>query len=51
MLLVLKCVDMELGEPDASGRRRPVAIKGSEHVLDVQTVIIAVGTSRQPADP
>ena len=44
----LEVVDMELGEPDASGRRRPVAIKGSEHVLDVQTVIIAVGTSPNP---
>ena len=44
----LEVVDMELGEPDASGRRRPVAKEGSEHVLDVQTVIIAVGTSPNP---
>ena len=39
---------MELGEPDASGRRRPVAIEGSEFVLDVDTVIMALGTSPNP---
>ena len=39
---------MELGEPDASGRRRPVAKKGSEHILDVQTVIVAIGQSPNP---
>lgn len=44
----LKCVKMELGEPDASGRRRPVEVSGSEHVLDVQTVIIAIGNSPNP---
>ena len=44
----LKCVDMELGEPDASGRRRPVAKEGSEHVLSVQTVVIAIGNSPNP---
>ena len=44
----LKCVDMELGEPDASGRRRPVAKEGSEHVLNVQTVVIAIGNSPNP---
>jgi len=44
----LKCVKMELGEPDASGRRRPVEVPGSEHVLDVQTVIIAIGNTPNP---
>jgi len=44
----LKCVKNELGEPDASGRRRPVAVKGSEFVLDVDTVIVAVGTRANP---
>ena len=39
---------MELGEPDASGRRRPVEIPGSEFVLDVDTVIMALGTSPNP---
>ena len=44
----MKCVRMELGEPDASGRRRPVEIPGSEFVLDVDTVIMALGTSPNP---
>ena len=44
----MKCIEMELGEPDASGRRRPVAKEGSEFVLDVDTVIISVGTSPNP---
>ncbi len=44
----LKCVKMELGEPDASGRRRPVEIAGSEHVLNVQTVVIAIGNMPNP---
>lgn len=44
----LECVDMELGEPDASGRRRPVEKKGSEHIIDVQTVIMAIGQSPNP---
>ena len=39
---------MELGEPDASGRRRPIAIEGSEFVLDVDTVIMSLGTSPNP---
>lgn len=42
------CIEMELGEPDASGRRRPVPKKGSEFSIDVDTVIIAVGTSPNP---
>ncbi len=44
----MRCISMELGEPDEKGRRRPVAIPGSEFVLDVDTVIIAVGTSPNP---
>ena len=44
----MKCIRMELGEPDASGRRRPVEIPGSEFVLDVDTVIMSLGTSRNP---
>ena len=44
----IRCVKMELGEPDASGRRRPVAIPGSEFELDVTAVVIAIGTSPNP---
>lgn len=44
----IKCVKMELGEPDAGGRRRPVVIPDSEYVLDVDTVIISIGTSPNP---
>jgi len=44
----IKCIRMELGEPDASGRRRPVEIPGSEFTLDVDTVIMSLGTSPNP---
>ena len=44
----MKCVRMELGEPDASGRRRPVEVPDSEFVLDVDTVIMSLGTSPNP---
>lgn len=44
----MECVKMELGEPDESGRRRPVPVKGSEFVMDVDMVVIAIGTSSQP---
>ena len=44
----LECIKMELGEPDQSGRRRPVEIKGSEFVLPVESVIMALGTSPNP---
>lgn len=44
----MKCVKMELGEPDASGRRRPIAVPGSEFLLDVDTVIMSLGTSPNP---
>nr|WP_330382303.1 NADPH-dependent glutamate synthase [Clostridioides difficile] len=42
------CIRMELGEPDDSGRRRPIEIEGSEFVLDVDTVIMSLGTSPNP---
>lgn len=44
----LECVKMELGEPDASGRRSPVAVKGSEYVLDVDMVVMAIGQGPNP---
>lgn len=44
----MKCVEMELGEPDESGRRRPVVKEGSEFVLDVDCVIMSIGTSPNP---
>ena len=44
----VRCVRMELGEPDADGRRRPIAVPGSEHVIDASLVIVAVGTSANP---
>lgn len=44
----IKCVEMELGEPDKSGRRRPVEKKGSEHIIDMETVVIAIGQSPNP---
>ena len=44
----MTCVEMELGEPDASGRRRPIEKKGSEFTMDVDTVIMSLGTSPNP---
>ena len=44
----MKCIRMELGEPDASGRRRPIEVPGSEFILDVDTVIMSLGTSPNP---
>ncbi|MBU4312756.1 MAG: NADPH-dependent glutamate synthase [Candidatus Omnitrophica bacterium] len=44
----MECVKMELGEPDSSGRRRPITIKGSEFVMDVDTVVVAIGQSPNP---
>lgn len=44
----LECVEMVLGEPDASGRRSPITVEGSNFVLDVDTVIMAIGTSPNP---
>jgi glutamate synthase (NADPH) small chain len=47
----VKCLQMELGEPDDSGRRRPVPVKGSEFVIPVDTVVVAVGTMANPIVP
>jgi glutamate synthase (NADPH/NADH) small chain len=47
----LECLKYELGEPDASGRRSPVAVKGSEFILDIDTVIVAVGNASNPLIP
>ena len=44
----MKCIRMELGEPDASGRRRPIEVPGSEFILEVDTVIMSLGTSPNP---
>jgi len=44
----IRCIRMELGEPDDSGRRRPVPIEGSEYEFDVDTVVYAIGTSANP---
>ncbi|HOI74314.1 MAG TPA: NADPH-dependent glutamate synthase [Syntrophales bacterium] len=47
----IRCLRMELGEPDASGRRSPVPVPGSEFVIDVDTVVVAVGTMANPIVP
>lgn len=44
----MRCIKMELGEPDSQGRRRPIPVEGSEFTLEVNTVIIAIGTSSNP---
>ncbi len=44
----MKCIKMELGEPDESGRRRPVEVEGSEFVIELDTVIMSLGTSPNP---
>jgi glutamate synthase (NADPH/NADH) small chain len=44
----MTCIRMELGEPDASGRRRPVPVEGSEFTIDADTVIMSLGTSPNP---
>ncbi len=44
----MECLRYELGEPDSSGRRRPVVIDGSEFMLDVDTVIVAIGNGSNP---
>ena len=44
----LKCQKMELGEPDASGRRRPVPVAGSEYVIDCDVIVVAIGTRANP---
>ncbi len=47
----MECLKYELGEPDASGRRSPVAIKGSEFIMDVDTVVVAIGQGPNPLVP
>jgi glutamate synthase (NADPH/NADH) small chain len=47
----MECLRYELGEPDASGRRRPVEVKGSEFLMDVDTVIVAIGNDSNPLIP
>ena len=47
----MECYEMELGEPDASGRRRPIAIPGSEYIIEVDTAIAALGTRPNPIIP
>lgn len=44
----MECIEMELGEPDASGRRKPVPKKGSEHIIEVETVVVAIGQTPNP---
>lgn len=44
----IECIRMELGEPDASGRRRPVPMEGSEFEIEMDTVIMAIGTGPNP---
>lgn len=44
----MECIQMELGEPDSSGRRRPVPKKGSEHIIELDTVVIAIGQTPNP---
>lgn len=48
MVSGMKCLRMELGEPDASGRRRPVPIEGSEFIIDTDLVIVAIGSNANP---
>jgi glutamate synthase (NADPH/NADH) small chain len=47
----MECIEMELGEPDASGRRRPIPKPGSEFVMDIDTVVVALGTTPNPLVP
>jgi hypothetical protein len=47
----IECIKMTLGEPDKSGRRRPIPVEGTEFTLDVDTVVVAVGNSSNPLIP
>jgi len=47
----MECIQMELGEPDSSGRRRPVPLKGSEFMMELDTVIVAIGNKPNPLVP
>ena len=44
----IECIKMKLGEPDESGRKRPIPIEGSEHVVDVDMVVMAIGQGPNP---
>ena len=48
IVTAIECLKYELGEPDASGRRRPVPIEGSEFTIDVDTVVVAIGNGANP---
>ncbi|MFZ3170692.1 MAG: NADPH-dependent glutamate synthase [Carboxydocellales bacterium] len=50
-VVAMECMKFELGEPDASGRRSPVAIAGSEFILEVETVVVAIGQGPNPLVP
>ncbi len=50
-VVAMECIRMELGEPDESGRRRPVPVKGSEFIMELDTVIIAIGNQPNPLIP
>ena len=47
----MECIQMELGEPDSSGRRRPIPIKGSEFIMETDLVVVAIGNSPNPLIP
>jgi glutamate synthase (NADPH/NADH) small chain len=50
-VVAMECIKMELGEPDDSGRRRPVPVEGSEFTMDLDTVIVAIGNKPNPLIP
>lgn len=47
-LIQVKCIQMKLGEPDESGRRRPIPVEGSEFIMDIDTVVVAIGQAANP---
>jgi glutamate synthase (NADPH/NADH) small chain len=47
----VKCIEMELGEPDDSGRRRPIPIEGSEFTIEIDTALVAIGQNPNPLVP
>jgi glutamate synthase (NADPH) small chain len=51
MVRALRCLSMELGEPDSSGRRRPIPIPGSEFEVEADTVTVAIGNLPNPLNP
>jgi len=50
-VVAMECIKMELGEPDDSGRRRPIPVKGSEFIMELDTVIVAIGNKPNPLIP